>query len=138
MGFRFRKSIKILPGIRINVSNKGVNSVSVGGRGAKMNIGKKGIRNTVGIPGSGLSYSSYSPYSNKRKGRKFMNDNLDSYGHDEPRSVGFLLGCGIFLFPMIFAWFTLRLVYPKTRLYHQSKNNQFCLAIMYYFKCLVK
>ena len=29
-------------------------------------------------------------------------------GHRNKRSVGFLLGIGIFLFPIIFAWFTLR------------------------------
>jgi len=29
-------------------------------------------------------------------------------GHRNKRSVGFLLGLGIFLFPLIFAWFTLR------------------------------
>lgn len=114
MGFRFRKSIKILPGVRVNVSNKGVNSVSVGRRGAKVNIGKKGIRNTVGIPGSGLSYSSYTPYQNKPKGQRSMNnhsDTYDEYDDDEyeyERSVGFLLGLGIFLLPLIFAWFTLR------------------------------
>ncbi len=56
MGFRFRKSIKIMPGVRVNVSKSGF-STSVGGRGATMNVSKRGVRTTVGIPGSGLSYS---------------------------------------------------------------------------------
>jgi hypothetical protein len=56
MGFRFRKSIKIANGVRINVSKTGA-SLSLGGRGATVNIGKKGVRGTVGLPGTGLSYS---------------------------------------------------------------------------------
>ena len=56
MGFRFRKSIKLMPGVRINLSKTGV-STSLGGRGATVNVSKRGVRGTVGIPGSGLSYS---------------------------------------------------------------------------------
>ena len=61
MGFRFRKSIKLAPGVKLNLTGKGISSVSLGKNGAKVNISKKGTRSTVGIPGSGLSYSSYSP-----------------------------------------------------------------------------
>lgn len=57
MGFRFRKSIKILPGIKVNLTQKGISSVSVGGKGLTINQGKKGTRVTASIPGSGLSYS---------------------------------------------------------------------------------
>lgn len=58
MGFRFRKSFRIAPGIRINISKKGLSSVSLGGRGATLNVGSdKGARVTVGIPGTGMSYS---------------------------------------------------------------------------------
>ncbi|EXB03479.1 TPA: DUF4236 domain-containing protein [Acinetobacter baumannii] len=60
MGLNFRKSIKIAPGIRVNVSKKGLSSVSVGGKGARVNVSKKGTRTTVGIPGTGLSYSKFS------------------------------------------------------------------------------
>ena len=56
MGFRFRKSIKIAPGIRLNISKRG-QSLSIGGRGATTNISKRGIRQTFGIPGTDLSYS---------------------------------------------------------------------------------
>jgi hypothetical protein len=57
MGFRFRKSIKLLPGVRLNISKTGV-STSVGTGGATVNL-KRGRkpRVTVGIPGSGISYS---------------------------------------------------------------------------------
>jgi hypothetical protein len=56
MGFRFRRSVRLLPGIRLNFSTRGV-STSVGGRGFNLNFGKRGIRTTVGIPGTGISYS---------------------------------------------------------------------------------
>lgn len=57
MGFRFRKSVRVLPGVRLNLSTRGA-STSIGGRGATLNIGRKGARATVGPPGTGLSYSS--------------------------------------------------------------------------------
>ncbi len=56
MGFRLRKSVKILPGVRINLSKSGT-SVSVGGRGFTTNVSKRGARTTLGIPGTGISYS---------------------------------------------------------------------------------
>lgn len=54
MGWRFRKSIKIAPGIKINLGKKGISSVSFGGRGAHINVGKRGTNLTTGIPGTGL------------------------------------------------------------------------------------
>jgi hypothetical protein len=56
MGFRFRRSIRLLPGVRLNLS-KGTPSISVGPRGFTANIGKRGVRGTAGLPGSGLSYT---------------------------------------------------------------------------------
>lgn len=56
MAIRFRKSIKLAPGVRLNISKSGV-STSVGGKGATANFSKRGTRVTAGIPGSGLSAS---------------------------------------------------------------------------------
>ncbi|HET6390168.1 DUF4236 domain-containing protein [Hyphomicrobium sp.] len=53
--FRFRKTISILPGVRINLSKTGV-SGSLGGKGATVNVGRRGQMVTLGIPGTGLSY----------------------------------------------------------------------------------
>ncbi|HEY2772459.1 MAG TPA: DUF4236 domain-containing protein [Candidatus Binatia bacterium] len=58
--FRFRRSIKLLPGIRLNIGKKS-SSVSVGVRGAHVTFGKTGTRTTVGVPGTGLSYTQVSP-----------------------------------------------------------------------------
>ena len=56
MGFRFRRSIKIAPGIRMNVSSRGI-STSIGPRGATVNLRGDKVRTTVGVPGTGLTYS---------------------------------------------------------------------------------
>lgn len=99
MGIKFRKSIKVMPGVRINLSNRGVSSVSVGRRGAKVNFGRQGVRSTVGLSGTGLSYTNYTPY---RQAQGVPVQQLDY------RPVSLWLGIGIFLLPIIFAWFTLR------------------------------
>lgn len=56
MGLRYRKSIKVLPGVKLNISKSGI-STSVGKPGSTLNLSKRGVRTTVGIPGTGLSYS---------------------------------------------------------------------------------
>ena len=57
MGLRFRKSIKLAPGVRLNLGRKGF-GVSFGGKGMRHTISSTGRRTTsVGIPGTGLSYS---------------------------------------------------------------------------------
>lgn len=56
MGVRFRKSVRIAKGVRLNFSKSGV-STSFGGHGFTTTVGKRGTRVTVGIPGTGISYS---------------------------------------------------------------------------------
>lgn len=56
MPFRFRKSIGITKGIRLNLSKRGP-SISFGGKGISMNVSDRGTRTTIGIPGTGISYS---------------------------------------------------------------------------------
>jgi len=66
MGYlNFRRRIKILPGVTLNLSKSGV-STSVGRRGAKVTLGgSHGPRATVGIPGTGLSYTMTGGSKNK-------------------------------------------------------------------------
>jgi hypothetical protein len=54
MRFRFRKSIRIAPGIRLNIGSRGV-STTIGPRGASVNVGPRGTYANLGIPGTGLS-----------------------------------------------------------------------------------
>lgn len=55
MGFRFQKRIRLLPGIRLNLSKTGA-SVTVGKTGLSVNLSKDGATGNVGIPGTGLAY----------------------------------------------------------------------------------
>ena len=54
MGFRFRKSVKIAPGVRLNIGKKSV-GISAGVKGARVSVNSSGRKTTtVGIPGTGL------------------------------------------------------------------------------------
>lgn len=54
--FRFKKSIKIAPGLKLNFNKKST-SLTFGGKGAHYTINSKGSRTTsFGIPGTGISY----------------------------------------------------------------------------------
>lgn len=53
MAVRFRKSIKLAPGLRMNLSGSGL-SWSLGPRGASVGIGRRGTYLNTGVPGTGL------------------------------------------------------------------------------------
>ncbi len=61
MGYmRLRRSIKIAPGIRLNVTKTGI-GLSAGVRGARYSVHSSGrTTRTIGIPGTGVSYMSVS------------------------------------------------------------------------------
>ena len=54
MGFRFHRSIRLIPGVRINLSRRGI-STTIGPRGASVNVGSRGTYANLGIPGTGVS-----------------------------------------------------------------------------------
>ncbi|MBD8070686.1 DUF4236 domain-containing protein [Bacillus sp. PS06] len=75
MGLRFRKSFKVAPGVRFNVSTKSVGA-SFGGKGLRYSVNSSGRRTTtVGIPGSGVSYSSTSSSGRKYKSSAYTQRN---------------------------------------------------------------
>jgi len=53
MAWSFRRRIKIIPGVHLNLSRSGV-STSIGVRGANVTIGKSGTYLNTGIPGTGI------------------------------------------------------------------------------------
>lgn len=55
MSFRFQRRIKILPGLRLNISKTGI-SWTVGTRGASVTARDGKLTGNVGVPGTGLSY----------------------------------------------------------------------------------
>lgn len=58
MGFRFRKSINLGHGVRVNISKSGI-GYSIGSPGLRVTKTAKGrIRTTASVPGTGISYVS--------------------------------------------------------------------------------
>jgi len=55
MSLRFRKTITLAPGLRLNLGARGA-SLSAGPRGASVTFGRNGLFGNVGLPGTGLSY----------------------------------------------------------------------------------
>lgn len=55
MGFRFRRSLNIAPGLRLNLS-RGDLSATMGPRGAHITVGPRGSAASIGLPGTGISY----------------------------------------------------------------------------------
>ncbi len=55
MGLRFRRSVNLGGGLRLNLSKSGV-GISGGVRGARTGIGPRGTRTAIGIPGTGIYY----------------------------------------------------------------------------------
>lgn len=96
--FRFRRSVKILPGVRINFNLKST-SITFGGRGYKQTISTTGRKTkTVGIPGTGISYTETSKPSQEVK-----NDTERILG-DFSLIGSLLLGSiGIILFSVVIA-----------------------------------
>lgn len=66
MAINFRKRKKILPGIYLNFSKKGI-STTIGPRGANINFGRNGGFLNTGIPGTGL-YSRQKIIDNNNNG----------------------------------------------------------------------
>lgn len=55
MSLRFRRTITLAPGLRINLGTRGA-SLSAGPRGASVTAGRNGVFANVRLPGTGLSY----------------------------------------------------------------------------------
>lgn len=55
MGWIFRQSFQVIPGLRLNLSKSGL-SASIGGSPFTWNVGSRGVTGTASIPGSGISY----------------------------------------------------------------------------------
>ena len=55
MSFRYRRSIRLAPGVRINLSKTGA-SLSAGAGGFTANLNRRGVQSTISARGTGLSY----------------------------------------------------------------------------------
>lgn len=102
MGFNFRKSLKIAPGVKLNITKQGISSLSVGGKGARVNLGKKGTKTTLSIPKTGLSHTSYTPYS---KGNRSSKDKNSFYtaSREKNQNISLWIWIGLITF-FLFIW----------------------------------
>ena len=67
MGLRFRKSVKIAPGVRLNISKKSV-GISAGVKGYRKSINSSGrVTTSIGTPVAGVSYVKTENLKSKKK-----------------------------------------------------------------------
>lgn len=86
MALRFQRRIKILPGLRLNLSKSGI-GISAGVPGLRVGVDSRGKGYTnAGIPGTGLSVRNYA-----KKG------DPEAAAYQNAAIIGALIGLGIFL-----------------------------------------
>jgi hypothetical protein len=87
MALRFRKSIKVMPGVRLTLGKKGI-SGSLGVNGARMSVNSKGqIRGTVGLNGTGLSNTAVLNKKSKSKSDIDDMENSDVNVENSPKII---------------------------------------------------
>ena len=86
MGLRLFRRIKIAPGISINLSKSGL-SASAGVRGAHVTLGPRGVRRTVGIPGTGIYYTENNSLSGSSRKRRSSTRPTDNEAHELVSSI---------------------------------------------------
>lgn len=129
MGFRFRKSFQIAPGVRFTLGKKS-SSISVGGKGFRYTVNSKGRRTkTISVPGTGISYSSSSGGTKGPKGgsspRKIRN--LSGQGASSPPPAGkppvyrrkWFIILWLFIFPPVGIFLFLKF-WPCNRIFQVS------------------
>jgi hypothetical protein len=61
MPLRFQRRVRISRGVSLNFNKRSI-SASFGRRGAHITVAPRGRRTTIGLPGTGLSYTCYQRY----------------------------------------------------------------------------
>lgn len=87
MPLHFRRSIRILSFLRLNIGKRGV-STSIGVRGAHITVGHGQVRETVGLPGTGLSYTNVEGHQEARSAAQAA--------ETPTRGVGYWIGVALF------------------------------------------
>ena len=125
MAFRFRKSVKIAPGVRVNLGKKNA-SVSMGVKGAGITMGTAGTTIAASVPGTGIGYRR--KISSKRSTHSNQTPSSPRNLGDAFRVVGLLASvCGIFFPPILLV--SLPAVVLGS-LYTRSKERRFERALV--------
>lgn len=73
MAIRFHRSLKLLPGVRLNFGKRGI-GISAGVRGLRVGVDSRGKQySSVGIPGTGLSARNYAKASDPESAQRYQN-----------------------------------------------------------------
>ncbi len=84
MGIRFRRSVKLGKGLRLNLS-KGGAGLSLGGRNMRMGVGPRGAYRSMSIPGTGIYAIDY---MNQGKSRETNQSKTEAHqGRETPKEV---------------------------------------------------
>lgn len=86
MGFRFRRSVRLFPGARVNIGLRGA-SMSFGIKGASVNFSSRGARATFGIPGTGLAWTSGAGRADRRRATGARRPSLKQVAAAERRAM---------------------------------------------------
>lgn len=79
MGLRYRKRVKVAPGVYLNLSKSGVSTTLKAGKGVSVSMGKNGTYLNTGMPGTGLySRQKISGTTMKNKKRPVANPKHES------------------------------------------------------------
>lgn len=133
MGLRYRKSIKIGENTRINLSKSGV-GISTGIKGARVSAGPRDVRQTVGIPGTGLYYTKEHRKNTQASTTANQHDDISVKARSKSHKISavllyclaaFLFLCGIPIMPTgLFLWASAALfVLIGYRLYRGPKKS---------------
>jgi hypothetical protein len=90
MPIRFRRTFKLFPGVKLNVSKHGI-STTVGARGAHLTFNRYGVRQSLGLPGTGLSENSYLLGGSRNNGSETAEEEADRHVRSIHRGQG--IGC---------------------------------------------
>lgn len=90
MGFRFKKSVSLGKGVKLNFNKKSV-GVSFGTKGARYSVNSNGRKTTsVGIPGTGLYYTQTSgntTHKNQTTHNSGKANKMDNSNYNDPQNL---------------------------------------------------
>lgn len=101
MALRFRRTLKIAPGVRINLTGKGI-SARVGPRGLGATVGTSGTTLSAGIPGSGL-HASKKLTKGRAKSTRIRASQADQSTEAKP-GLGFFGWVGVLAIGVFLIW----------------------------------
>lgn len=87
MALRFRKTIKIAPGLKLNLGKKSA-SIRIGGKNAGYTIGTAGTTTSASLPGTGLGVTVRNPRKKQPKAQPPAQPPMIETDDDPPAPTG--------------------------------------------------